>query len=173
MPKPDQDEQAAQKKLASLKPLLEKFRQQQAAGYETLEEILQLVNSSVSLADQMKAIELAFATLWGARYGNTFYAWNMKDRVQTKRLLKILGQQELERRIPVYVRNNDLFFTRARHSYGVFVATINQHATEAPTAEFALTDGDAPIGCQHQPPCLNDVAHTKLVNMERRGEGPF
>ena len=72
-----------------------------------------------------------------------------------KRLLKSFSPEELEARMVVYLGNDERFFLSARHSFGLFVSSINQHAPVAPIERMA------PMGCSHHPPCRDDQAHTQ------------
>jgi hypothetical protein len=156
----------AQKKLDSLKPLIEKFRTQQAACYETLEEIMLVMGGGITRAQQYRDLEGTFSTLWAARYGNIGYRFDYtKDRAQMLRLIKAMPLEEIKARMARYVRSNDQFFVQCKHAFPIFIKTINQHVIEQPTGEFSL---DAPTGCTHEPPCLSDAAHTKKINDERR-----
>lgn len=162
-------EKVAQKKLEAIKPLLETFRQHMAAAHDTLEDIRSLVTADVSVADEMKRLQGVFMALWSGRYGNTKYDWKYAtESPHLKRMLKGLGAVELEARMNRYMRNNDPFFTKTRHTFGIFITTINQHAVEAPTAAFALGSEDRPIGCRHAPPCVSEAACTSLRLREQR-----
>jgi hypothetical protein len=170
--KVDTEEKTAQHKLASLKPLIEKFRAQQAAGYETLEEIMLVMGGGITRAKQYERIETTFRDLWSARYGNTKYSFDYKvDRPQMLRLLKMMPIEEIEARMARYLRNSDPFFSKCRHTFPILVKTINQHAIEQPTGALDLNaDESSPIGCQHSPTCKTDSEHTKRINEDRRRE---
>jgi len=71
-----------------------------------------------------------------------------------KRLLKMLEVEEIEGRMWRYLQNNDPFFAKNRHTFGLFVASVNQFAQ-------AASDVEVPVGCFHVPPCKDDVEHTR------------
>lgn len=158
----------AQKKLDALKPLMEKFRAQQAANYETLEEILLVMGGGITRAQQYRDLEDAFSTLWAGRYGNIGYRFDFaRDRPQILKLIKAMPLDEIKARMARFVQSNDRFFIQCKHSFPIFVKTINQHVVEQPSADFALAE-ESPTGCSHVPPCTSDSQHTMLVNHERR-----
>lgn len=164
--------QQAQKTLDTLKPLLEKFRTQQAATYETLEEIFLVLGGGITRAKQYEQLERTFSTLWQGRYGNVPYRFDYKiDRPQELRLLKMMPIEEIEARMARYVRSSDGFFVKCKHTFGIFVKTINQHAVEQRVDGFTLTDEDdqAALDCSHTPRCADDVIHTRRISAERRG----
>lgn len=164
----DPDEKAAQKKLDALKPLIEKFRQQQAASYETLEEMMALLGG-VPIGDLLKRLETAFADAWAARYRDTYVWTYVQDRPQMKRLLRHLAPEEIEARMVRYVRSADPFYQKARHPFRLFASNPNQWASERPSETFDLNADESPaIGCQHTPRCPSDSAHTTLMNRDRR-----
>ena len=166
----DDAEQSAVKKLQTLTPLIAKFREQQAASYETLEEIMLVMGGGVTRAEQYKELETCFSGLWSARYGNVQYRFDYKiDRPQMLRLIKTMPIPVIKATIGRYLTNNDPFFVKCKHTFGIFIKTINQHAQAAPSAEFDLNgDDQAATGCHHSPRCTSDVQHTTLVNKERR-----
>lgn len=167
-------ERTAQQQLNALKPLFEKFRTQQAATYETLEEIMLVLGGGVTRATQYKRLEATFSTLWQGRYGNVAYRFDfLKDRPQMLRLLKGMPIEEIEARMGRYVRSSDPFFVQCKHTFPIFVKTINQHAVEAPTPDFTLGEEHRPIGCRHTPPCATETGCTSLRMREQRHEQPF
>lgn len=168
----DDAERTAQKKLDVLKPLIEKFRTQQAASYETLEEIMLVLGGGITRAAQYTRLEETFSTLWKGRYGNVAYRFDrMKDRPQLLRLLKMMPIDEIEARMGRYIKSRDPFFQQCKHTFPIFVKTINQHALEQPTGDFNLNADEQPAtGCHHTPPCTSDAQHTATVNIERRRE---
>lgn len=131
-----------------------------------LSEADELMGGGVGVAAKMKAIEVTFSENWAERY-KTSYVFNYaKDRAQMKRLLRTLKVEQLVSRIPNYIKSDDPFFIRNRHSFGLFVVNVNN---------FAGTNGDGesdewfrPVGCNHKPPCKSDQEHTKRRTQEMR-----
>jgi len=158
------EDKALREKLAKL---VASLREHQAKCYEITEEIDHLLGGGVGVGELLRRLELHWGQVWCGRYqlGGTLmkgggYVWNYaKDRPQMKRLLRMLEVEEIERRMNRYLQNNDAFFTKGRHSFGMFVATVNQHAAPADALE-------APPGCLHHPPCRDDVEHTKRRQRE-------
>lgn len=170
----DPAEKTAQAKVKAITPLLEKFREQLAAAHDTLEDMRHLVSSDVSIADEMKRLQKVFCDLWAIRY-RSVYAWQyVRESPSLKRLLKGLGATDLEARIHKYIRNDDHFFTKNRHTFGIFVTTVNQHAVESPKGAFALEGGARPVGCRHEPACDDPAACTALRLQQLHDNGqPF
>ena len=161
-------EKTAEQRLAALRPLIQRYREQQAAAYDTLEEVVRLLDNGT---DYVKQLADTFDTLWGARYGGTKYAWSYaKDRAQLKRLLRMFSPEDLEARMGKFIRTNDPFLANAKHTFGLFVTNVNRYVEERPTDDFAL-HGAPPSGCTHQPHCVDDEAHTRRMNAERRAVG--
>lgn len=134
--------------------LLEKLREVQAQEFELVEEMQRLLGGEPGIGPTLKDLEQHYSTLWQARYGTPYAFTYKKDVPALKRLIKLLGVDELKKRMERYQRSSDQFYTRAAHSFGLFVATINQHTRDdAPTAA-------APADCQHSPRCKSDAEHT-------------
>lgn len=140
-----------------LTKLVTALREHQAKCYEISEEMNHLLDGGVGIGELLKRLEKAFSTVWCARYqgGTGAYIWTYaKDRPQMKRLIAKLEVEEIERRMARYLANEDAFFLKFRHSFGMFVSTINQHAAPAEARELVPD-------CFHIPPCRDDVEHTK------------
>ncbi len=104
-------------------------------------EIETIMGGGVGIAMLLKRLEAHYDTCWSVRYSHgqrSYYVWAyVKDRPQMKRLIKMLGVEEIERRMIAYLKNDDPFFVKARHSFGLFVSTVNQHTAESPAAAAA------------------------------------
>lgn len=154
---------------SALVKLTEKLAELHAQEGEILAEMAALLSGQPGVASLMKAFEAAFDEVWCLRYApgrSKQYLWQyVKDRPQIKRLLKTLPMEELTARVARYLANDDPFFVRARHPFGLFVSTVNQHAAES-RAPFEL---DAPvIDCRHLPPCSSDQQHTSRIVADSR-----
>ena|SRR3990172_1700566 len=128
---------------AKLQKLVVELRETQAKTYALVEEIDALLGGAAGIGAQLKAAYLAFDAVWCSRYapGQTGrYVWAyMKDAPQMKRLIKGIGSEELGRRMVRYLANDDAFYTKARHPFALFVASINTHAS----APFEGAESDA------------------------------
>lgn len=149
------------REIAAVKKLLEKGRELHAQQFDILEEINHLVNGDGGIADKLKALERTFDGLWGARYasgetGKYFWRYAM-DRPNMKRLLRFLEPAEIEHRMTVYFTNSDPFYTKARHSFGLFASSVNSHVDPGRDREFV----SSAVGCKHKPACKTDQEHTK------------
>lgn len=122
---------------AKVRKLLEVARERSAELGAILTEIETLMGGGVGIGVLLKRAEEAFEIAWNARYGNAGrYVWQYpRDRPNMKRLILALGIEELADRFGRFARNDDPFFVKARHSFGAFVSSVNQHAGEgtAPT----------------------------------------
>lgn len=159
------DAKATTQRLADVGKLVQQLREVQAKEYAITEEIQRILGGGARQADLLKAAERTFDTLWGARYAGGAtgrYVWAyMKDRPQMVRLIKMLGLEEVEARMRRYLASHDPFFAKGRHSFGLFVSTINQHAREAAPADDFELDAGTVVDCHHQPVCTSDAEHTR------------
>lgn len=133
-------------------------------------EILTLASGGEGQGLILKRLYVAFDTAWGQRYAAgqvNRYAWAMvRDTPQMKRLLKMFGEPELVRRMGAYVKSDDPFVVRNKHTFGLFVSTVNSYA---PTAEpVTQVETEPPADCRHLPPCKSDEEHTKKKVKEMR-----
>jgi len=88
-------------------------------------EIEQLLAGKPGIGATLKRLEAAFERVHEARYHGV-YVWNfVKDRAQMKRLLRTLDVEDIEGRMLVYLGSDEPFYTKARHSFPVFVAAVN------------------------------------------------
>lgn len=133
------------------------------------EELLAVLGGGVTMADKVKQFELNYSAAWSGRYQGEYLFNFTKDVPNIKRLLKTFANAELAARALSYVKNNDLFFTRARHPFGTFVTTINQHAGEQLPVEAFELDADVPaIDCKHVPFCRTESEHTARRAADRK-----
>lgn len=149
--------------VAKIAKLVEAWRVTVDQQTELIVELDNLLNGRVGIGDKLKQFEQAWQAAWSTRYPGRYLFTYVKDRPQEKRLLKVFSMQELQARMIAYVKNSDPFYVKARHAFGVFVASINSHAVET-------TDLDdlGAIACQHTPRCKSDVEHTQVKARELR-----
>lgn len=150
------------KRLASLAKLLPLAKDLHDKLGAVITECDGILGGKAAIGEQIKRVQTAFDAAWCARYapGKTgAYIWrHTQDVPNIKRLLKTLAIEDIEARAVAYIRNTEPFFMRNRHTFGLFVSSINQHAAESET-EFDL---EPPVdGCSHQPPCRSDAEHTR------------
>lgn len=144
-------------------------QEKQREADEARAEIGKLLRGEPAMGDLIKDVGQHFAATWKIRYKGE-YAWRYTvDTPQLKRLIKLLGPEEVKGRMTLFVMNDDDFFRKAKHSFGAFVATVNQHATEDAGSASELSLASAPADCRHTPPCRSDVEHTQRVMADRRG----
>lgn len=157
-------------KVVKLLELADEKHQQTA---ELLTEARTLLAGDTGIGDKLKAVERAFDAAWCERYapGQTGrYVWAyVRDVPQIKRLLKVLGADDLALRAQRYIGSDDPFYAQARHPFGLFVTNVNRFAAagESP-ASFELSDDRRPYACVHVPACKSDAAHTARRNREMR-----
>ena len=146
------------------------LRELQAKEYAVVEEMQALLGGKAGVGEVLKRLQKAFDAAWCSRYavGTTGrYVWQWaRDLASMKRLLKALTAEQLEARFLVYVRNDDPFFTKNRHTFGLFVSSVNQWA---PEAESTLTLNAPVHDCRHTPSCVSDIMHTAKRDAEMRG----
>lgn len=125
---------------ARLVKLLEVARDLHGKQAAILDEVDELLAGGAGIGAKMKAIQAGFAAAWSDRYAPgqpERYVWTYKqDGPNLKRLAKQPGVEETIARAARYIRSEDGFFVRGRHSFGLFVRSINQWAAA----------GDAPAG---------------------------
>jgi hypothetical protein len=165
------EDKTAKATIGKIKKLLETLAELRTKESDVLAEMETLLGGGVGIAAQLKAVQHAFETAHATRYSGRYVWQHTRDVPNLKRLIKSLGVEELRVRFGNYLRNNDRFFTTARHSFGAFVASVNQHAA----AGNALPEGfelDAPAvaDCKHHPPCTTDQQHTRRKMAEVRGD---
>jgi len=124
----DEAKAATLKKLVALQAKLTELGEQQMA---VVDEMGKLLAGGPGIGAILKQLEAHFSTCWRVRYGSD-YAFNFaKDVPQLKRLIRILGVEELERRMLNYCRNADGYLVKARHPFGLFVSRVNDYADVA------------------------------------------
>lgn len=165
----DEAETQAQAKLAKLTKLAV-VRQDLLEKLALLsEEEDAILSGKATIGDKMRQVTQAFEGLWCARYapGQTkLYAWGQaKDFGPMKTLIQKLGAEEVCARAERYLRSDDPFYVRLRHTWGGFVASINSWAGER---GGLAEDTPAPTGCKHTPPCASDQIHTSKRARELR-----
>lgn len=154
----------------AVRKLLAKAREIHAQHGELIEEMNRVMNGEGGIADKLKLLEAHFDALWGVRYAGgevKRYLWRYAiDRPNMKRLLRLLEPAEIQRRMVVYLKNDERFYTQARHPFGLFVSSINSHV-DLTTIGAAVTQPDA-VGCKHVPKCRSDQAHTKRQSSDMK-----
>lgn len=131
-----------------------------------IHEINDLLGGGAGIAGKVREFEERWSVLWDARYHTAYQFTRTRDIPGMKRLLTALGLDEVLRRATNYIRNDDPFYVRSRHPFGLFVSSINSHVGEpSPMEDFELA---APSGCRHTPPCKSDVDHTARSNADLR-----
>lgn len=151
------------KKVEALLSLLKDNHDKSAA---IIEEVNQLLGGGVGIAAQIKDVQHAFHEAWTHRYRGQYVWRHAVDIPHIKRLIKMLGVEEVKTRVVNYLRNEDPFIGRSRHPFGLFVSGINSYANEGPGGELEL---ESPaVGCSHVPPCKSDSDHTRRKSAELR-----
>lgn len=121
---------ASNPNLAELARLLADLRVQHEKTGELIEEVASILGGTQPSGELLKLAETHYQQCWSSRYPGT-YVWSyVKDRPQMKRLVKALGLPELQHRMTNYLRNDDPFYGKTRHGFGMFVASINSHARQ-------------------------------------------
>lgn len=150
------------KRLALVDKLLPALREEHEKIGALIEELEAVTGGAATIGEKIKELETHFATTWEWRYKEP-YAWTdfARTRSQWKTLLRKLPMPVLVSRVTNYIHNNEPFYVDRKHPFGLFVSTINQHAT---AREHELSD--TPTGCRHDPPCRDQFEHTKRRQVE-------
>jgi hypothetical protein len=126
---------AEKQTLTKIAKLMERLRELQAQEYELTDEIRRLAGGGAGIGPDLKRAMAAFDASWCARYAPGLvgrYIWQgVRDVPAVKRLIKAIGVEELETRMARYVVDDDPFYVKARHPFGLFVANVNRFAAPA------------------------------------------
>lgn len=167
------DEKTLKQRLDDVQKLATIAREQFTKGLAALDEIDRLMGGGARMAEMLREAERTFDRLWCARYAGGqagHYLWaHMRDRPQLTRLIKALGVGEVQARMRRYIADDDAFYAKSRHPFGLFVSSVNRYAQEqlSPASGFDLS-GDV-VGCTHRPPCASDAEHTRRRRTELHG----
>lgn len=121
----DEAKAATMKKLISLQAKLVELTEQQMA---VVDEMGKLLAGGPGVGAILGQLEAHFSTCWRVRYGSDYAFTFARDVPQLKRLIRILGVEEVERRMLTYCRNADGYLLKARHPFGLFVSRVNDYA---------------------------------------------
>lgn len=113
--------------LVKIKALQEKLAEIQEQERAIVAEMGHLLAGGPGIGALLKRLEAHFSECWQVRYRAPYVFTYSKDRPQLKRLIGSIGVDELEHRMLRYLRNEDPFFMKARHAFGAFVSSVNQH----------------------------------------------
>lgn len=129
-----------------------------------LQEIDTICAGGASVGEQLKALQQAWNTTWSAGHNGDVYLFTFaKDVPAMKRLLKAFALEDLQARMVAYMKDDDPFYVRARHPFGVFAMNVNRWTTTQASV-LALP----PVGCAHTPACRSDQEHTQKRQREMR-----
>jgi hypothetical protein len=143
--------------IEKLKKLYEALRENEAKSYELLEEIGRVLGGEPGIGALLKEAEAAFAAAWSTRYPGRYIWRYTQDRPNIKRLLKALGLEEFSARAKHYIADPDPYYLKARHSFALFVASINSHAVIGADALELTPASD----CKHTPRCQSQAVCTR------------
>lgn len=113
------------KKLGTLHAKLLEIQEQERA---IVDEIGKLLAGGPGVGAVLKRLEGHFSECWKVRYRAPYVFTYAKDVPQLKRLIRTLEVEEIERRMLEFLRRDDAFYLKARHSFGVFVHSVNDLA---------------------------------------------
>ena len=129
-----------------------------------LQEIDTLCAGGASIGEQLKALQQAWNTAWSTRHGGVYLFTFAKDVPAMKRLLKAFALDDLQVRMVAYMKDEDPFYVRAKHPFGVFAANVNRWVSGQGASALVLP----PVGCAHTPACRSDQEHTQKRQAEMR-----
>lgn len=163
------DSRPLQRQISRALRLTEKLEELDAQRAEVLAELGKILRGDATIGDLTKQAFAIYSDLWQLRYGKGYAFAYDKETPTMKRLVKLLGIEELGARMGRFLASHDPFFVKASHGFNVFVATVNQHAVAS--NDLGLLDGmdePAPADCRHTPPCVSESSHTAALISERR-----
>ena len=166
----DTDKQTL-RKIEKLLDLLRELRQKES---EIVEEVGRLAGGEEGIGVKLKRLERWFDAVWTERYApgspKAAYVWQYaKDVPLLKRLLRSLDVDTIEARMSAYLRDDDPFYRKQRHPFGLFSSNVNRYADAAAHSDLTL---EPPADCKHTPACRSDQEHTRRRANEMQG-GPF
>ncbi len=126
-----------------------------------IEELERLAGGGRGIGEIMKDCYAHWNALWP--HGTYVFKFD-KDAPQMKRLIRQLGGTELQQRMLNYLKSRDPYYAEKKHPFPLFVATVNAWANDSLRPE----DLPIPVGCTHQPPCHDDVEHTRKKQQAMR-----
>jgi len=151
--------------------IIEKIEGHRRAVDELLLELKAMATGAETRSQLAQKLLKTYVALWKRRYGVALVGSGVKDVVALKRLLPALPVEEVERRMVKFLSSDDPFYSRARHPIAMFCSAINKLAPESTQSGSDLLgdlDDEAPMGCDHKPPCKSDAQHTSRALKERR-----
>lgn len=147
-----------------------KLRADFAQVHTSMIEMELLLSGNPTASESTTRLLKSWQTIWGKRY-NTAYQFNYaKHGAALKRMVRTLTADEIEARMTRFIASDERFHASARHSIDVFIATVNQFASETGTAR--QLDAPAVGDCKHTPRCTSDQEHTRRRNAEMTDQ-PF
>ena len=163
-------------RLERIGKLLVQLAELQATAASITEELLQLAEGVETTSAKANRAARFFDSTWCSRYApgtEVGYSWTRpRDFQNMRRLVKLLGVDEVQDRIFTFIKSDDAFYTRPgnRHAFGLFVAGINGFAS--PQRSGALSAW----ACPDDPPCggnvtMHDCEKRATINQGRRERG--
>jgi hypothetical protein len=147
--------------------IIAELRKQAIQTKAFADDLEAILNEKPTTGQQATKLLDFFVSCWGRRHpGETYVENRPKEIGQLKRLLGTLTADDVRERMLAFFAARDEFYARAGYSLGAFVSTVNKlRGASSPRPDgFTLA-----VGCQHQPPCATDVAHTQRALREVRG----
>lgn len=134
------------------------------------------LRAAVSGENPTRDIILEWSRSWKQMYGAS-YSTTKIDAGNLKRLITEHGAAEISRRLARYLSNRERFIVEKKHPLSLFVRNVNTYATRqtkpAPDTGIPLELEDdllapAPADCRHEPPCADDLEHTRRRAQDMR-----
>lgn len=148
---------------AAMQKIVALLKQRHNENSALIDELERLAGGGPGIGEMLQE----FYAHWIALWPHGVYSFNFtKDAPHCKRFIRELGLEELKHRAHRYLKCDDPFYVSKKHPFPMFVATINTWAAGDAAADLELAP--APVGCKHQPPCKDDVEHTKRYQRETR-----
>jgi hypothetical protein len=145
------DEDPDKKLAKKIEPMISHLEQLLAKSHDLLRDI----KLAVAGENPVAVLRSYYGAAWKGKYGRD-YVWNWAaDSGQLKRLLKSMTVEEIQTRMVVYLSDDDLFYNKNQHPFGLFSSRVNAFTPSVTVRAFSAS------GCHHQPLCKTDVEHTR------------
>ena len=143
--------------------LLAKLEDRHRRTGELLMDLRAVLEDDPTPGQEAKRVLDYFVKRWELKYpGKKMVVNGAKDMAILKRFLRQLPADDLAARVARYFQLSDRFVVDAKYSIPVFAARINE------LIEPRRVQSPFVLGCEHQPPCQDEVDHTRrLVDEER------
>jgi hypothetical protein len=138
------------------------------------DQVLQL-EALVAGENPVRDVIAFWCSEWKLRYAAN-YDVTKADAGNFKRLVTANGLNEMKQRVARYLADGDRFLVQQKHPLSMFFKRVSGYATPLPVErgalrhamEYDLDPSTIPADCRHDPPCHDDIEHTRRRTREMR-----